>query len=81
MEQRISPWVRRALQGNLPVGVAGGTPYSREDDVEVTPVMGEGLAWSSSRGSRAAVPIEADESATLCMCGERHRGWSHREMP
>lgn len=81
MDRQMSPWVRRALQGRLPVSIAGGTSFTREDEVGITPAAFGPDAWSAQPGARAAVPIEVEEANPVCICGETHRGWQHREMP
>jgi len=79
MDRPISPWVRRALQGRLPVSIAGGASFTPEDEVGVVPATFGPDAWSSRGGVRAAVRIEASDP--ICLCGETHPGWQHRETP
>ena len=76
----MSPWVRRALQGNLPVAISGGAA-ANDDVVGITPAPFGSDAWSARSGRRDAVPIEIGETNPVCVCGEVHPGWQHREAP
>ena len=79
MEPHKSPWVRRALAGRLPTSLVGGISFTREDEVGITPAAFGPDAWSAQPGARAAVPIEIEEMNPVCVCGEIHRGWQHRD--
>ena len=76
----LSPWVRRALSGSLPTSSAGGLPLARDDEyVGVTPVRSDRSPFGAEASDWAAIPVHPDDTLEDCSCGERHRGWRHRD--
>lgn len=80
--QTASPWVKRALNRRLPLAVDGGTEAPDQVIVTVgirterTPTN----RWQPSPVDRVPVPVEV-QLDPVCVCGEVHRGWQHREAP
>ena len=76
----MSPWVRRALSGNLPIGSAGGRAVARDEEyVGVTPVSSDTTLFGDVTSKWAAIPVHPDDTLEDCSCGQRHRGWRHRD--
>ncbi len=69
----MSPWTRLAVAGELPLSVSHPDLPDRADVADTT----------SEEATRAYVPMwRRNEYAELdCICGETHRGWTHREAP
>ncbi len=76
----MSPWVRRALSGTLPTGSAGGRSLARDEEyVGVTPVRSGQPLIGDETSDWTAIPVHPDDTLEDCSCGQRHRGWRHRD--
>ena len=78
--RQLSPWVRRALAGRLPVSYAGGTEVSREEQsIGVNAVESRTPVFFDAPARWESVQVHPDDGLEQCSCGEIHRGWRHRD--